>query len=258
MRILLNVIVLLFFLQCASGFYKKERIYLSDNTAVYLIDEDAYPDDKELKKYIKPVKNFPDDAIKKISLVLTNLEVEKEGLFSKDIYPLVYPQQMEQLQDILKDILPNVPPKKRILIVQKFDPFRTVLSKDKRSTMLLWYDEDGYNIVFGEIHEDLLPDSFSSETNWLDIFPVSLKQNNPKQKILKKDFITFKQMGDFTHYNWIIFSDVNLEQVKLPVQKNQNKDTIEERLKKLKELYDKNLITKEDYEKRKKEILQEL
>jgi len=65
-------------------------------------------------------------------------------------------------------------------------------------------------------------------------------------------------MGDFTHYNWIIFSDVNLEQVKLPVQKNQNKDTIEERLKKLKELYDKNLITKEDYEKRKKEILQEL
>ncbi|GIX41874.1 MAG: hypothetical protein KatS3mg129_1607 [Leptospiraceae bacterium] len=76
--------LILFILSCSSGFYKKERIYLSDNIALYLIDENDYPEE-EIKQYLNPVQKFPDNAIENISLVLANLEVEKEGIFSKDI-----------------------------------------------------------------------------------------------------------------------------------------------------------------------------
>jgi hypothetical protein len=260
-KIFLNLLIINFVLYCSSGFYKKERIFLTDNIAIYLLDEKDYPEDKEIQKYLKPVKKFPADSLEKIKFVLSNLEVEKESFFSKDVYPLVYPLQLEQIQIILNDIIPSIPEGKRILIVQKFDPFRTVLSKEKRTTMLIWYDEDGYNIAFGEIHEDLLPDNFSTKSDWLDIFPVSLKQGNPKQKIIKKDFIDYKKIGDFTHYSWILFSEETLQAYKDSIKTSKNKEntaSIEERLKKLQDLFNKKLITKEEYDKKKKEILEEL
>ncbi|GIX41875.1 MAG: hypothetical protein KatS3mg129_1608 [Leptospiraceae bacterium] len=130
--------------------------------------------------------------------------------------------------------------------------------------MLIWYDADGYNIVFGEIHEDLLPDNFATETDWLDIFPVSLKQGNPDQKIIKTEFIEYKKIGDFVHYSWIVFQDKNIETLKNELTSKENSSqsekssSIEERLKKLQDLYNKKLITKEEYEQRKKAILEEL
>lgn len=267
MRFSFVIIIIYFIAYCSSGFYKRERIYLSQNIAIYFIDEEDYPDDKNIKQYLTPIKAFPDTFRDDLKTAVLLLKVEKEGFFSKDIYPLLYPQQLEQILQILNDIIPNMPERKRILIVQKFDPFRTVLSKDKRTTMLLWYDEEGYNIVLGESHEDLIPDTFTSESNWLEIFPVSLKNHNPRNKILKEDFFEYKIVGDFTHYTWIVFSHEKIANVKLnpdvkKIIKNQNAEntnqTIEERLIKLKELYDKKLISSEEYERRKKEILSEL
>ncbi len=261
------ILVINFIVFCSSGFYKKERIYLSQNIAIYFLNEEEYPDDKNIKKYLTPIKSFPATFYDDLKTAVSKLDVEKEGFFTKDIYPLLYPQQLEQILTLLNDIIPNMPQKKRILVVQKYDPFRTVLSKDKRTTFLLWYDEDGYNLVFGEVHEDLIPDSFTSESNWLEIFPVSLKNHNPRNKILKQDFFDYKIVGDFTHYTWIVFSQEKIANLKLnydvkKITKNQSTEnknqTIEERLIKLKDLYDKKLISSEEYERRKKEILSEL
>lgn len=248
-------------LQCSSGFYKREIVYLSENIAIYFIDEDDYPDDINIKPYVSPTKTFPTTFLEDLKIVISLLKVEKESIFSKDIYPLLYPPQLEEMLILLNDIIPNMPQKKRILIVQKFDPFRTVLSKEKRTTMLLWYGEDGYNLVFGEIHEDLIPDSFVSEIKWLEIFPISLKHHNPRNKILKEDFFEYKKVGDFTHYTWIIFNREKIASLKfnqeLTIEKNKYQ-SIEERLIKLKELHEKKLITNEEYEARKKEILKDL
>ncbi len=257
------VVFITFFIivQCSSGFYKKERVYLSENLAIYIFNEKDYPDDKELQYFLKPSLKFPDSTIQDLKAIFSTLKVEKESIFSKDSYPLLYPLQIEQILDVLKDVVNNIPEGKRILVVHKFDPFRTVLSKEKRTTFLLWYDEDGYNLVMGEIHEDLLKDNFSTETDWLDIFPVSLKHGNPRQKIILSDFVSYKTIGDFTHYSWVIIHKdkiAKIQKMENTVIQRETDKNIESRLKKLKELFDNKLITKEEYESRKKEILKEL
>lgn len=257
MPLLLNL-----FMYCSSGFYKKENIYISERLAIYLLDEEDYPEE-EIKKYLPKLKKFPDNAYEDIKFLFQSLYVEKELIYSKDAYPVFYKNQAEEILFVLKDILPKTPPNKRILIVHKFDPFKTVLSKYKRITFLLWYDEKGYNIVFGEIQEDLIPDNYSSDVNWLDIYPVSLKKSNPKQRILPNNIFEFKKIGDFTHHTWIISTKEQIANNKFNIpstseENYSNKKSIEERLKKLKELYESKLITESEYETKKKEILKEL
>lgn len=261
--VLLSSLILNFLVFCSSGFYKKENIFTSERLAIYFLDEEDYPEE-EIKKYLPKLKKFPENAYDDIKFLFQSLYVEKESIYSKDTYPVFFKNQAEEILFVLKDIIPKTSSKKRILIVHKFDPFKTVLSKYKRITFLLWYDENGYNIVFGEIQEDLIPDNYSSDVNWLDIYPVSLKKSNPKQRILPNNLFEFKKIGDFTHHTWIISKPeqiANYKELNAPPtveEKHSNKRSIEERLKKLKELYESNLITESEYESKKKEILKDL
>ncbi len=245
-------------LHCSSGFYKKENIYLSENLAIYLLNEKDYPED-ESKLYTSPVLKFPKDSEKNLFALLKSLKVEKEGIFSKDTFHVFYPNQLEEIFLVLKDILPKTKEGQRIFIVHKYDPYKTVLSKFKRSTFMVWYDKNGYNVIFGEIAEDLISDPYSNDINWLDLYPISFKKSNPKQRILANEFIEYKKVGDFTHYTWIISNPDQIEALKnKQLLDITQKSSLEERLKKLKELYENKLITESEYETKKKQILKDL
>ncbi|MCS7204584.1 MAG: SHOCT domain-containing protein [Leptospiraceae bacterium] len=254
---LVAILVFVFFVSCASGFYKKKKIYTSDDLVIYFLDQSDYPDEKEIRAQLPPLLPIPENSIEILSFALSELKIEKKEIFGKNEYPLFYPEQLYEILAVFKDILPNVPEGKRLLVVQKYDPFKTLFSKEKRTTFMFWYDEFGYNLVVGESHEDLLMDSFSTKKDWLDFYPVSFKRNNPKLKIIKTDFFEYKQVGDFTHYTWITFQKDVVSQL-IPKQKETSAldfPQVEEKLKRLKELYDKKLITKEEYDSKRKEIL---
>ncbi|MFN3604844.1 MAG: SHOCT domain-containing protein [Leptonema sp. (in: bacteria)] len=254
-----------FLLFCSSGFYKKENVYISERLAVYFLNEEDYPD-RDLRKYLPPLKSFPENSTENLKVLLKSLYVEKEGIFSKDVFPVFSSPQLDEIFLILKDIIPKIPKGQRVLVVHKFDPYKTVLSKYKRTTFLLWYDENGYNVLFGDIAEDLIPDNYSTEVNWLDIYPISFKQGNPKQKIVGTEQIQYKKIGDFTHYTWITSKWEQITKLKeqfkeqeIPLNsKKQPLNSIEVRLKKLKDLYENKLISESEYETKKKEILKDL
>lgn len=244
-------------LYCSSGFYKKENIYLSESLAIYLLDEKDYPE-KELRQYTPPVLKFPENSTENLKILLKTLIVEKEGFFTKDTFNVFFPNQLEEIFLVLKDILPKTKEGQRIFVIHKHDPYKTALSKYKRTTFLLWYDKNGYNIIFGDIAEDLIPDLYSNDLKWLDIFPVSFKQANPKQRILPNEYIEFKKVGDFTHYTWILSTMDQIEAIKnKQLLDITPKTSLEERLKKLKELYENKLISESEYEAKKKEILKD-
>ncbi len=252
--------ILLIFVDCKTGFHKKENVYLSNQIAIYLYNQEDYPEDKEIKAHLKDIQKFPENSYEKLISLFENLKIEKKTFFSREIYPLFYPEQIYELSKVLKDVIINLPDRKRILIVQKYDPFKTVMSKNKRTTFLLWYDDDGYNLVFGTVHEDLLPDLFlSEEKDWLDIYPISLKRSEPNQQKVKEDYFDYKKIGDFTHYTWLIVKPENIQNLPIAKKKLPGDDKkISERLEKLKELYEKKLINESEYIKKRSEILSEL
>jgi len=87
-----------------------------------------------------------------------------------------------------------------------------------------------------------------------EIFSLELKRIYAEEPVSYPQVDTQNKMFKTTHYNWAI---VDLEALNR-VEKPATEMSIEERLQKLKELFEKGLITQEEYEQKKKEILEGL
>lgn len=259
---------------CASGFYTKRPIYKSDQVYIFTLDNEVYPDDQELRQTMKPPQPMPVNSAQSFLNLLTYLKVEKKGLLGTTNSPVYYPNQLQQMTPILKDVL-SVPLKNtRYLLVTRFDPFDTVLSKMQRNTLLFWSDGDSIHLLFGEIQTELFGNDFIDDESWIDVYPVNLRRAPSDIQLLKNSHFSFEKVGDFTHLTYISvpiseyltmgadtnFSNLNhgQNQTEPTIQTNQKKDSVSERLKQLQDLKDKSLISEEEYLQQRKRILSEL
>jgi hypothetical protein len=259
---------------CSSAFYKKQAIYKSDRFYIYTLAEADYPDDEEIRPLLKPVKPFPPGSAEGLLNLFTYLRVEKKGLVGASTYPVFYRPQLAEMAPVLKDVIEAGQPYVRYLLVTRFDPYNTVLSKMRRTTLLFWNDGEKVHLVFGEIHSELIGDDFINDEKWIDVPPVNLRRAPDNTRLLDSTLYSFEKVGDFTHLMHIVIplnemlalkpdprfmrSDTAQTSPEEMSRSQEKKGDVAERLKKLEQLRAAGLITEKEYEEQRRRILSEL
>ncbi len=265
----LEAALLLFLLaglaSCQSGFYQKSLMVEDDRVALYSLPAEDYPDDDTLAE-LPPLADFPQLGEEKLVDLFGNLEFKRSTFWGVQSNRVFYEEEVRHLAHHLAQVLENAKQGERIVIISRFDPDHSVLSRAERVTALLWADEEGLNLVLGEIREEIPPDdTFENENAWKQILPISLKRNYPDLSLQKSPDYTLKKIRGYQHETWAVFDPARLESITFkPPHSDKAKETPAvrvsnvERLRRLKQAYDEGLISETEYQKKRAEIVDDL
>lgn len=270
MRLLVSALIFtLLSASCASGFYQKRAVFKSNRLYVYVVPESAYPDEEKVRAQLKPVQPLTDEAAEAMLTLFTRLRYEKKNLIGSVKEYVFSPDQLREIAPIIKDVVKPHPAGVRFLLLTQYDRFHTVLSKNRRTSLLFWSDGESLHLVFGELNTELVGDDFTQDEHWLDIYPLNLKRAPSDTSILEDPAFTYGRMGDFTHRTWLVVPLSSLAAIVADPEFNRSNElrksseaekpaTPEARLKRLEDLKSKGLITDKEYETQRNRILSEL
>ncbi|MBW7856859.1 MAG: SHOCT domain-containing protein [Leptonema sp. (in: Bacteria)] len=272
--VFVSLLIAFGFSSCATGFYTKRPIYKSDRVYVFTLNDENYPNDEEIRQTMSKPQPMPVNSAQSFLNLLSYLRVEKKGLLGSTNSPVYYPNQLQQITPVINDILSVPLQDTRYLLVTRYDPFDTVLSKMQRNTLLFWSDGQSIHLLFGEIQTELFGNDFIDDESWIDVYPVNLRRAPSDTKLVADSHFSFEKVGDFTHLTHISIPiseyltlgvNPNFANVKQLTNRdnqvdslNQKKESVPNRLKRLQELKDTNLISEDEYLLQRKRILSEL
>ncbi len=264
----LLAVVLLTLFSCSSAFTAIQPMVDYSNVVIYRLSQTDYPD-SDIAQELKPVENFPDISEENLKGLLSSFRYHRDtvwGISEQNVYPggaldFVVPAILQQI--------PRLQDGDRMVVISKYDEDKAVLSRDERNTMILWLDGDGFNVLFGEIREELpVVDPLDYDT-WKDVLPVSAEQAYPDLTLVPSSHFQYKIIHGKLHRTWAVVPADTLSSFK-PASSNgaseenapgsgkpprNGEDTLTRRLTDLKEAHDKGLVTDEEYEKKRKSII---
>jgi len=266
--LLFYVVLLGSILSCGAAAHLK-KVFVYKNQAIYRIPDDVLPDDEEILKISGPGKPFPKISKETLYAMLGNLQYKYDGLLGLQLRPIFYPGELDELVPLVLQAMEATPDKERLIIFSRFDPDRSVLSRAEKVSFLMYANDEGISIVFGDIRDKIPIDDPLAEDRWL-FLPVFRFKSAPRNlKIVPDSFFQFKKINGMDHYTWIVYKADALASLqykpfepKKEVSETKEDvksegDIVLERLRKLKKAKDDGLITEEEYQERKKEILKE-
>ncbi|MEQ8351398.1 MAG: hypothetical protein RH862_07935 [Leptospiraceae bacterium] len=261
---------------CMGGFYSRENKILDNYFAIYTIESDAYPDE-ELRAYMGQQQKFPRMKPSDLIQILGGFKFRKESMWGSDVRPVFDPAEVERFAGALARTIETIEENQRILIISRFDPDESVLSRMERTSMILWYDSNGLNLVFGEIKEPVPYDDFLTEDNWTEVLPISFRKSYPDLSLVSSDSFDYKRVGDYDHHTWAVLADTSMASL---LERKQapgfdasesyfsetsgepkgsgpvdSEKTLSERLKQLEKAHKDGLITEQEYKEKRAEIL---
>ncbi|HBS03972.1 MAG TPA: hypothetical protein DEA96_03330 [Leptospiraceae bacterium] len=263
------------FQSCMGGFYSRENKILDNYFAIYTLESEDYPDE-ELQAYMGEQQKFPSMKPSDLIQILGGLKFRKESLWGSDVRPVFYPAEVERFATALSRTMKNVEENKRILLISRFDPDESVLSRMERTSLVMWYDTNGLNLVFGEIKEPVPYDDFLTEDTWTEVLPVSFRKAYPDLSLVSSNAFEYKRVGDYDHHTWAVLADASrqslLDRKEAPGfdasesyftdtsepkggGPPESEQTLSERLKQLEKARKDGLITEQEYKDKRAEIL---
>jgi hypothetical protein len=118
--------------------------------------------------------------------------------------------------DDIAQSLENFDEKKILVVVSIHDHLQSVISNFKRTSLLLWIDNEGMNVVFGDIQDDVSKDKGLNFYDWTQIEPISLEfKPDENQIITDNEIFSYKKVKGYMHRKWLIFSLDDLNKYKL-------------------------------------------
>ncbi|MBI3395677.1 MAG: SHOCT domain-containing protein [Spirochaetia bacterium] len=254
---------------CSSAFVSMEQVFADSNLALFRIPADAYPTAPDLKNVVGQPADMPALSPEKVIDLLGNLRFLRMTLWSKTERRIFLDEELRWIAPKIARTLPTVG-KNRLVIVSRFDPDRSVLSRMERVTLLMWADSEGINVVFGELRQEIPHNDFLEYDRWTDILPISLRRAYPDLTVLPSEGYQLKIVNGQEHTTWVVIKPSDLENIHY--QKEQAKpDTKNERqaertadkkepplsdkLRDLKKAKDEGLMTDEEYEKTRQKII---
>lgn len=273
---MLAVIVLV--LVGCSSFNQLEPVHTQRMVVIYQLDDASYPEnDSSIRDEVPSPSAFPELSAERWQAILGNLYFKRENLWSDTTGPIYAESELPRLCRSIVEATPLLKAGHRMVLVSRYDPDRSVLSRMRLNTALIWVDETGLNIVFGVIHEELPVDEFHTDEEWAKILPISLKQSYRDLQVLPEEFFSYKEIQKLPHKTWVVMPIENLEKMEFESRekkdkkgdadsKNKNeteqpgpakKRTPAERLRSLQKALDEGLITEEEYQIERERILKE-
>lgn len=258
-----------FLASCASGFYDRQPLYELDNAAFYRVSHDEYPEE-EVRKHVPVPQKMPEYSAEDLEKILLTFQFERQLAWSDRKGPVFYPQEVKSFSKELSEALKLVPEGYRLILVSRYDPDKSVLSRAERVTAVIWYDKAGLNIVFGEIRHELQQPDYLIRDNWLEILPVSMRRNYSDLRLVEDDAFTLRKIGDFTHRTWAVLDEQQVASVLArgapgfaakpgqnePASENGD-ETLSARLKQLEDAKEAGLITEKEYKEKRAEVIKE-
>lgn len=272
---LASILVLLFLFAaapgCSSAFVSMQShpIMVDATVALYTINEADYPSASDLRAELKEPADMPNLGPEKVQALFGNLRYYRRSLFGTTERHVFDDEEMRWLVPAVAKALPKVG-KNRLVIISRHDPDRSVLSRMERSTVVMWADADGLNLVFGEIKQEIPHNDFLEEDRWTEILPVSARRSYPDLTLKEAPFFKKKVMVGNEHNTWAVVSLADLENLKYvppgekgaddkkktePAAETPRQKALSERLADLKKARDDNLITEEEYQNLRKKAL---
>ena len=210
---LILTLILLFQFSCASGFKTKRLVYSTQKLAIYELDRDEVPNKKYIEGKIKhPYRITP----KKIGDILGNIKFIKTTRINKYTDYIFHTDELNNNMDDIAQSLENFDEKKILVVVSIHDHLQSVISNFKRTSLLLWIDNEGMNVVFGDIQDDVSKDKGLNFYDWTQIEPISLEfKPDENQIITDNEIFSYKNVKGYMHRKWLIFSLDDLNKYKL-------------------------------------------
>jgi hypothetical protein len=211
------IFFVLLFSSCATGFKTKKLLTRDQGSAIYTIKKDQIPKNKYMDgKIIHPYKI----STEKLSDILGNLKFSKTtkiNTFNDYVF------HKEQLFDSLEDLvqsMENIDDTQVLIVIKMYDHLKSVLSNFKRTTFYMWVDENGLNLVFSEIQEDVSKEKGINFYDWTQIEPINLEFLPDENRFFKDDNFTYKKVKGFNNKKWLIFSLDDLNKYKFKEREN--------------------------------------
>ena len=88
----------------------------------------------------------------------------------------------------------------------------------------MWIDNEGLNVVFGDIQDDVSKDKGLNFYDWTQIDPISLEFKPDENQIISdNDLFTYKKVKGYYHRKWLIFPLKDLDKYRLKERVDINK-----------------------------------
>ncbi len=255
---------------CSSAFTSMQSrpIMVDTTVALYSIEEGDYPSASDLRAELKAPADMPNLGPEKIQALFGNLRYYRRTLFGTTERNVFDQEEMHWLVPAVSKALPKIG-KNRLVIISRHDPDRSVLSRMERSTVVMWADADGINLIFGEIKQEIPHNDFLEEDRWTDILPVSARRSFPDLILKDAPFFKKKVIVGNEHNTWAVVPLADLENLKYvpPAEKSADGKKTEvpaepvkvkrlsERLSDLKKAREENLISEEEYQTLRKKAI---
>jgi hypothetical protein len=207
--------------QCASGITSRKLLYRDFKSGYYSYDleEIAKKDSDLIKQPLKhPIKSITKEEI---LAALGNLKFKKESSVGNMIY---YVFAKEELDDLIQNIvisLAKIREDQVLVVVSKFNDIKSVVSRDNRTSFLVFVNEDGLNLVFGEVHQDMIGIETENYYEWSVIQEIQLRNNFNPIRIIPSDEFTFAKVKDYENRMWLQFSMKSLPNLKYKNRKSE-------------------------------------
>lgn len=196
-----------------TAFYTKEPVLYRKNVAVYKVPAADYPGG-DVADLMAPTQPFPELDVAGLSGALGNLEYKRQSAWGETHSRVFDAEELALIAPPIVEAMANTGPEYRLVVVTRFDRDKSVLSRMERNTLMLWTDEDGLNINFGEIREEIPENDFQSEADWTEILPVSFERAYPDLELVDEEFFELKKVGGFTHRTWAVIKVDDLAALK--------------------------------------------
>lgn len=268
-RFLLLAISVAVLVACQSGFYQHDILREEEYSVVYRLPSAVYPEDR-IREQMKRQVEIPVLTEEQLIRVLGALRFERKYVWSVTERNIYYETEVRRLAPLVVESLNFLDDEHRLLLLSRYDPDRSVLSRMERTTAMIWAEEDGLNIIFGEIRQEIPQNEFLSREDWKDVLPISFRQAYSDLKVLPADpaLYSYKNIDGFTHRTWIVIPFDNIDQFRLPSEEaaeaeaeqreRSEQESLADRLRQLKEAKEEGLITEEEYNERREAVLDSL
>lgn len=200
---LFSLLIVLGLTACRSPFNKKEPVFTGDSVAFFQLASATYPVE-EIRKELPAQAAYPDLSEDVLSRLLASLIFQRETVWGKTTRRVFYNEQLPDLVLRMREAIRKLDESKRLVVIARHDPDHSVLSHMERTTMLIWVDEAGLNLVLGEIRQELPHNDILERQDWMNILPVSMKRAYNDLSLLPGPY-TLKTIRGFTHNTWAVF-----------------------------------------------------
>ena len=196
---------------CMSPFSRLETLREGNNVALYALNADEYPKDSdEIKKDILPITKMPQISNEKLKEILGNLKYHRKTIWGVQERRVFYRQELNIIVPQISEAISKLKENQRLVIISRFDPDVSVLSRMERVTALLWADKTGVNLVLGEIRNEIPHNDFLEFETWTEIMPISLRRSYPFYALAPSEDYELKKILGFTHDTWAVFKHEKL------------------------------------------------